>query len=1422
MNAPTHQSEGTSRKSIRSKNPNSADKRLPSIDTTVSTSIDSHSKPQLPLSTKNMSIDYDFLLPDEFGIFRDQDGHARAMDGRILQVSREDIAYIFQLANGVDNLFTQQRSIPDNNPTVPDGNLRANTTGPIVQTWHIHHRSIDVTNVDIALMTAMGPESSDGNRRTNMVSTDESGRARSAAGDMIPVTKDDIRKILERASLFGESHTFLRAHATSFKPKNLTPEIYTKDEINEMVTEIESMQHNLEKEATTSPSIDANKSTSIDVKPQTSQIPAEPKSLAEKKDECEIAYINTRINDVYNPLNNNVDWLSTRIDLLQQELHTIRMNDPQPVTSIDICNITSIDTRFAALEDRLKSYEDMHDRFTSPIMRYLDTLSTQMMNVQKDIGKLNDQHNFQEEGSTSIDRFPRTSLDGKKPTEHLPYTAADVDQITSKLYTAIDTLEDRLEKRCDGIYFPFDVKFSGLDSQAEWLQKEVNAIQRQLASQHQISASIDRAHSKSIDSKALETIDRHLVTSIDTTSTPDDAQLIPQHMESMQEQLNELSEYAYSKISWYQFSIEDILERLQNISNAVNLVELGNDLGYIAACHCGAQYETEYSESIDTHSITSIDSNKSPTTDERYPTSLDGMQPVDHSTLPDQYYPDFAFQQPNRNGLETVILSSNEDPTEEYDEDYCKEIATEITMHDERYSTHSFHNTPTPSIDRVYSTSVNSHPHPAKRSSASIDTTPGTSINIKAAASEKEKGNIPIPNRFTNNYIRIFAPKSTSHETEAGKMNAPTHQSKGPSRRSIRSKNPNSADKRLPSIDTPISTSIDSHSKPKLSLSTKNISIDYDFLLPDEFGIFRDQDGHARAMDGRILQVSRENITNIVQLANGVDNLFTQQCNIPDNNPAVLDVYPEATITGIGSHQTCKSDSQSSIDKVVSTSLDRVTPTSIDKTPSPSIDRRYECGRHAYDSYGARKFRWEQKDEYGVYRDESGYARSADGDMIPVTKDDIRKILERASLFGEGHICLPEHVTSFTPTTLTPEIYTKDEINEMVTGICRTQEKLGEELKTLTSQIPVELESLAEKKEEWEIAYINMRINDVYNPLNKKVDWLSTRIDLLQQDLDTIRMNDPQPATSIDICNIISISTRFAAMEDRLKSYEDMHDRFTSPIMRYLDTLSTQMINVQKDIADAVDQITSKLYKAIDTLEDQLEKRCDDIYFPFDVKFSRLDSQAEWLQKEVRAIQRQLTSQHHISASIDRAHSKSIDSKEPATIDRHLVASIDTTSIPDDAQLIPNHMESMQEQLNELSEYAYNKISWYLFSIEDILERLHNISNAVQKTDERWTRNDEATRNSTKMLKWINLSTIHTCLDCLKEPKLTCNTKPDITACLGACNLQGSLHKEFLGIGQKEGNMAWWELPLSLDSWKSVQSWSLILQWKQTLTQEGN
>ncbi|KAF2554248.1 hypothetical protein F2Q68_00033464 [Brassica cretica] len=266
-------------------------------------------------------------------------------------------------------------------------------------------------------------------------------------------------------------------HATSFTLTRLSPELYAKDEINEMVfgicgaqerlgeelkslvedthqpldrgynelfrsmaeirTEIESLRQQLEKEATTSTSIDAPNAPSIDVSLPAAQIPAEPQCSAQHKDEWEVSYINTRINDVYYPLNYNVDWLSTKIELLQQDLDTIRKKDQQPATSIDMCTITSLDAKL------------------------------------------------------------------------LPYTAAEVDKITSKIYTAIDTMEERLDKRCDDIYFPFENKISGLDSHAEWLQKEVKAIQSQLAAQHQISASIDRTRAKSLDGKSPRSTDEH-------------------------------------------------------------------------------------------------------------------------------------------------------------------------------------------------------------------------------------------------------------------------------------------------------------------------------------------------------------------------------------------------------------------------------------------------------------------------------------------------------------------------------------------------------------------------------------------------------------------------------------------------------------------------------------------------------------------------------------------------------------------------------------------------------------------------------------------------------------------------------------------------------------------------------------------------
>ena len=83
----------------------------PSIDNSLPPSIDIRPKPKSTVS-ENPNFDNQYLTPDEFGIFRDLDGYATAIDGHALQVSREDIADILQMANGADNLFMQQRTIP--------------------------------------------------------------------------------------------------------------------------------------------------------------------------------------------------------------------------------------------------------------------------------------------------------------------------------------------------------------------------------------------------------------------------------------------------------------------------------------------------------------------------------------------------------------------------------------------------------------------------------------------------------------------------------------------------------------------------------------------------------------------------------------------------------------------------------------------------------------------------------------------------------------------------------------------------------------------------------------------------------------------------------------------------------------------------------------------------------------------------------------------------------------------------------------------------------------------------------------------------------------------------------------------------------------------------------------------------------------
>ncbi|KAF3535416.1 hypothetical protein F2Q69_00022952 [Brassica cretica] len=92
-----------------------------------------------------------------------------------------------------------------------------------------------------------------------------------------------------------------------------------------------------------------------------------------------------------------------------------------------------------------------------------------------------------------------------------------------------------------------------------------------------------------------------------------------------------------------------------------------------------------------------------------------------------------------------------------------------------------------------------------------------------------------------------------------------------------------------------------------------------------------------------------------------------------------------------------------------------------------------------------------------------------------------------------SYICLPEHLRSFTQTKLVPEIYTKDEINEMLYGICGAQEKNEDDFQ--------------------------MKLDGVYYPLNYSISWLTTCMEEMRQDIarmQTQRAAEATTPTSID------------------------------------------------------------------------------------------------------------------------------------------------------------------------------------------------------------------------------------------------------------------------------------------------------------------
>ncbi|KAF3504932.1 hypothetical protein F2Q69_00042386 [Brassica cretica] len=195
----------------------------------------------------------------------------------------------------------------------------------------------------------------------------------------------------------------------------------------------------------------------------------------------------------------------------------------------------------------------------------------------------------------------------------------------------------------------------------------------------------------------------------------------------------------------------------------------------------------------------------------------------------------------------------------------------------------------------------------------------------------------------------------------------------------------------------------------------------------------------------------------------------------------------------------------------------------------PSIDRRPEFGRRAFDLFGARKFYWDDKDEYGIYREDQGCARDIDRHII--------------------------------------DIYAKDEINEMFYGVCGGQEKYE--------------------------GNFQMKLDGVYHPLKDSIGWVTTCMEEMRQDIAKIQqVIYASRQISIDRNHHASIGCRLPTSIDQrlppsvdnsppdsppMKSPQDFHtmeeiDQLVEGIYRALDT--TWFISVQTLIGDVMTSIS--------------------------------------------------------------------------------------------------------------------------------------------------------------------------------------------------------------------------------------------------------
>ncbi|KAF3502115.1 hypothetical protein F2Q69_00041717 [Brassica cretica] len=292
------------------------------------------------------------------------------------------------------------------------------------------------------------------------------------------------------------------------------------------------------------------------------------------------------------------------------------------------------------------------------------------------------------------------------------------------------------------------------------------------------------------------------------------------------------------------------------------------------------------------------------------------------------------------------------------------------------------------------------------------------------------------------------------------------------------------------------------------------------------------------------------------------------------------------------------------------------------------------------------------------------------------------------------------------------------------------------------------------------------------------------------------------------------VSTPYSTIDRRqLANYfhgrdEARHNQNSAIGRRQPTTLTYDEVSTRFHTKGEIDQLVEGIYRALETTEVRLDKRCDDIYFPMDLGISALTSKIEAIQGELVEIQSYIARRPEESASLDRSNNISPDIRRQTLVD-------DATNRGRLVQKVTSDMFDTHNHGEEISIDTYATVMRHQFNLESLGDRLQKIEDAITIMKDKWRRGDEAMRDFTGT--WFNKrreemetcfptsvikkkkrdpsrrlpsvstdETLSTSIDIALpaatdintltsvdihsglEPKLTSNTKPDTTACLGA------------------------------------------------------